>query len=104
MHCKKPEVLGGETLQPQIAVLPFSFKNSSPCSVLTVSLQFNILKSCHNIKQGKCGGQTTPVAELDSLSTRRMCGVEMSISLKLKKTNKQTKTPKTACKQSWVTS
>lgn len=67
MHCKKSAMLGGEILQPLIAVLRHRSKNSSLPSVLNVSLQSSILKSCHNIKWGKCGGQTTEVAELNSL-------------------------------------
>lgn len=67
MHCKKQTVLGGEILQPAIAVLPHRSKNSSPPSVLNVSLQFSILRSCHSIKWGKYGGQTTRVAEQNTL-------------------------------------
>lgn len=67
MHCKKSAVLGGEVLQAVIAVLPPRSKNSSSPSVLNVSLQFSILRSCHYIKWGKCGGQTTGVAEQNSL-------------------------------------
>lgn len=66
MHCEIA-VLGGEVLQPVIAVLPHRSKNSSPPSVSHVSLQFSILRSCHNTKWGKCGGQTTEVAEWNSL-------------------------------------